>query len=519
MNVKKLALVPACVSLLCHFLFAELPEDAVGAAPAESGADSPASSPLFTGLDFFGGLAVKDCRKEAGEGTDRDFKGDSAVVLRLQGVEGILSFAFPATDAAVLGEGFSSFFAGDSPLEDLFAGKEVKQGGISFYIKSGDAPSFFYEPHVSFGNLHFSASLSRLKRPCLSAPWNFASLSLLKQGLSVSLPGPASAKSPDAVALCLLPSIAASLLPAVELALLQGGDVYSSVHKELSVPGSRSSFLRLALNGASCVYGGKERSSWFYKEPYYREKRYLSADGELGFRIERLMSGNFAAGFSEDPFGGLDDLFFWRRGQLAFSFWKLGLTASHFLAEAPDMILPGGGRLNMKERFSLNPSLRLDTEAGVFSLALLGKKDEKLKGGEEVDSFCFGARGSWRFRRGQLSLQYTGSRDSISGLSEEAEGDPVRTCSVRLSCQWPAVRTATALSVKQDAEKFGISFSQYLYPRSCILSRISFAGTREFRGEEGDLMKLQAGLSFAIRLEHTSIQGKFLYTSTFYGDF
>ena len=513
MQVKNGAVLAAVLALQLHVLpapvlAAEGLSDAAGFSfpVAEDGSRSFAS--LFTGIDVYGGLALKRSgHRDAGE-AEQDVRMDSAVRLRMKDLNLILSGGLPYTGCAELGEGLSCWETARSLAEQ----RGVVRSGISFRIAD---PRISYEPSVCFGNLHFAGAVIRLKQPCRPVPWNFGSLSLEAPGLSAALPGFTSAESPAAFSLAFRPVDQGSPLPSLEVAVVQGGDVYLSVYRKQPVPLSRSGVLSLAVNGGSFVYGGKEGSAWFYKEPFYRERRYLSADAELGFSLERTVSASCAAGFSENPFAGLADSFFWHRERLAVaqSFWAL--SASHFAADASGMILPGGNRLQVKRRLSLNPAVRIPFAGGRASLALLGTKDERQLSAGGQDLFRFGAKGSFRIRRCLLDVQYT---DRFSPADGEEEPH-VRQYGFRFSYRGSAARTATALTLRQDGEKETVSLSQTLYPKAGILTGLSVGGSAVFHDGAWEKLSVRAGAGVMVRAKYGSIQGKFLYTSTFYGDF
>ncbi len=513
------------------FVLAALP--AVSFA-ADYRADGGLSS-LFRGLDLYAGATVKDGEEPSGEGKEREVKADAGAAVRFRDLDLVLSFGLPYTAASSAASALSPGLLWEALTVLPGEGALVARHGLCFRT---DAFGFPYAVELSCGSLRFSGSLSRLKRPCLSSPWNYGSLTLLTPGLSASLPTFTSSAAPTAFAVSLHAADRSSPLPALELALLPGeGESYLSVHEELHFSSARASVLCLAVNGAAFVYGGKESSSWFYKEPFYREDRYLSADAEAGFRLEDLMSVNLAAGASENPHGGLEDSFFWRRGQAALSFGFLGLTASHFFAETPDMILPGGSRLNQRSRLSLNPSVKLPVRfpglsapAGTLSLALLGMKDVKLKDGVEQDSYTHGIKAAWKFRRLTLSGQYTDSFPGRAGedLPEEElpeedlpeEGRPhVRKLGLGLSYRGRLFSSSSSLSFKRDGEKDTLSFSQKLSPASGILESLSLGLSRNSGDDGQDRYGLSAGAVLSFRSKYTNFRGKLLYSSTFYGEF
>ena len=504
MCMKQIAALAAAICLLPCVLPAESPPEGSGLLPRGEAPAAPSLEAAFRGLEFFTGLALQESRRDAeGEGElERDVKADSGAALRLQDVKLILAGGLPYTAPADLGEAPAS----------CWNDRGVKRGGISFRLSDS---RFLYEPTVLYGTLHFAASLSRLRQPCRSVPWNYGSLSLPATGLAAALPGFSSAERPPALALVLEPA-AGLPLPVLEVAAVEGGDVYAGMHAELPVPRSRSSCIVLAVNGASFVYGGKEVKSWFYKEPFYRESRYLSADAELGFRLERAVSAHFAAGFSENPFGSLADAFFWRREQFACSCAGLGLTASHFVAEEPEMILPGGSRLHIRRRLSLNPSIRFPLGPCRASLALLGAKDEKVKDGAEQDVVNFGIKGSFRLRRSRWDLQYTDRFTEADG-----EGDPLRVRKLGLgfSCRGRSFSSSSSVSVKRDGEMDTVSFSQKFTPAGTALSDISLGVSSVAAEGSLEKLKLTAGCGFCFRTGRTSFRGKFLYSATFYGEF
>ena len=505
MRMKRIAVSAAAFCLLTCFLPAESPPEGSGLLPPGEVPAAPSLEAAFRGLEFFTGLALQESRREEdGEGgTDRKVKADSGAALRLQDVKLILAGGLPYTAPADLGEAPAS----------CWNDRGVKRGGISFRLSDS---RFLYEPTVLYGTLHFAASLSRLRQPCRSVPWNYGSLSLPATGLAAALPGFSSAERPPAFALVLEPAAGGLPFPAVEVAAVQGGELYAGMHTLLPVPRSRSSRIILAVNGGSFVYGGRELKSWFYKEPFYRERHYLSADAELGFRLERAVSAHFAAGFSENPFGSLADAFFWRREQFACSCAGLGLTASHFVAEEPEMILPGGSRLHIRRRLSLNPSICFPLGPCRASLALLGAKDEKVKDGAEQDVVNFGIKGSFRLRRSRWDLQYTDRFSEADG-----EGDPLRVRKLGLgfSCRGRSFSSSSSVSVKRDGEKDTVSFSQKFTPAGTALSDISLGVSSVAAEGTLEKLKLTAGCGFCFRTGRTSFRGKFLYSATFYGEF
>lgn len=504
MCMKQIAARAAALCLLSCFLPAESPPEGGGLLPPGEAPAVPSLEAAFRGLEFFTGLAFQENRREeAGEGApDRKVRADSGAALRLQDVKLILAGGLPYTAPAELGEDPAA----------CWADRGVKRGGISVRLADN---RLRYVPEVLYGTLHFAASLSRLRQPCRSVPWNCGSLSLPAPGLAAALPGFSSAERPPALALVLEPA-GGLPLPVLEVAAVEGGDIYAGLHAELPVPRSSSSCIVLAVNGGSFVYGGKEVKSWFYRDPFYRESRYLSADAELGFRLERAVSAHFAAGFSENPFGSFTEAFFWRREQLACSFAGLGLTASHFAAEKAEMILPGGSRLNTKRRLSLNPSIRFPLGQGRASLALLGAKDEKVKDGTERDVVNFGMKGSFRLRRSQWDLQYT---DRFSEEPGDADAQRIRKLGLGFSCRGRSFSSSSSVSVKRDGEKDTVSFSQKFTPAGTALSEISLGISSVYAEGTLEKLRLTAGSGFRFRTRRTSFRGKFLYSATFYGEF
>lgn len=487
------------------------------------GAGESASTPSLDcqpKAELYLGAALKESRDPGGEGdeTGRKLRLDAGIKAGMKAgfplgtvsMDMILSGGLPYTDFGKTGmqEGAAVFLD-----ENL-----VRRAGVSFYINTPRLP---YDAALSCGTLRFAGGLARLKKPCLAAPWNYGSISLLSRGLAVSLPGFTSSETPPACAVVLNPSGGEAVLPSVELAVTQEGEAYASLFTELPVPFSTSSLVYLAGNAGSFVYGSKELKSWFYKEPYYRERRYLSADAEAGFRLEKYLSLNLAAGFTENPHGGLDEAWFWRRGQAALSFWHLGLTASHFFAESPEMILPGGSRLGQRSRLSLNPSVkipvRLPSGNGTFSLAMLGMKDVKLKGGEDYDSFCHGFKAAWKFRRLTLSGQFT---DSFPERGEDGEdSEHVRKLTLAFSWRGGSFRSSSSLSLRREGEKDTLSFSQKLYPAKGALSSVSLGIGSQRKDGEQEKLSLSLGAVFLFRAGHCNIRGKLFYSSTFCGEF
>ncbi len=501
------------------------------------GTGESASTPSLTGLELYSGAALKD---EPERKVRLDTGGKAAlkadVPLGAVSLDLILSGGLPYTELGELGGTASGESGGTDGVKSggtdggLSYTELVRRFGVSFNIDIDspmDVPCLSCSAGLYCGTLRFAGGLSRLKKPCLSAPWNYGSISLLSQGLAAGLPSFTSAETPLALAAVFRPSGGSSFLPAVELAVTREGEAYASVYTDLPVPFSRSSLVSLACNAGSFVYGGRELKSWFYKEPYYRERRYLSADAELGFRLEKYMSANLAAGFTENPHGGLDEAFFWRRGQAALSYGILGLTASHFFAERPEMILPGGSCLNQRSRLSVNPSVKLpvrfpglSAQAGTLSLALLGMRDEKLKDGVEQEAFTVGGKAGWKFRRLSLSGQYTDSFPGRAGEELPDEGLPhVRKLGISVSYRGILLRTSSSLSLRREGEKDTLSFSQKLYPVRSAVSSVSLGGSSVM--EEGKLAKLtvSAGAVFLFHAGHTNIRGKLLYSSTFCGEF
>jgi hypothetical protein len=455
-------------------------------------------------VDLYFGSAVKNTVEPSKDTKKLDVRGDAGAAVGFGNLDLILSFGLPYTPAGELGSELSALWTG--------GGQEIRRGGISYHISS---LRLFYGAGIYCGTLRFAGSLARLKKPCLSSPWNYGSLSLLKPGLAAALPTFTSSDAPAAFAVVLRPA-AGLPLPSVEAAATRDGEVYASVHEDLRFPAGRSSALYMAVSGGSFIYGGTESSAWFYKEPFYREHRYLSADAETGFRLEDRMSLNLAAGFSENPFGGLDDSFFWRRGQLAVSFHGLSLAAYHFEAETPGMILPGGSRLNMRSRLSLNPSIKLPTPAGTFSVALLGRRDVKLEDGDERDYFYHGLKGSWRYGRFSVSAQYA---DSFPERDADGERSHVRKCSLGCSCRWDAFRLSSSFTFKADGDEKALSFSQKLYPASGAVSSVSLGISPVYGAGGLDRLKVSAGAVLSFRSRYGSFQGKLLYSSTFCGEF
>lgn len=494
------------------------------------GTGKSASTPSLAcqpSAELYLGAALKESRDAGGEGDEsgRKVRLDAGIKAALNAdvpvggirADMILSCGLPYTDVTELG----GADGGNSDGEGLVAfldEKHLLRAGVSFYMSTPRLP---YDAALYCGTLRFAGGLARLKKPCLAAPWNYGSISLLSRGLAAGLPGFTSSETPPACAVVLKPSGGADVLPAVELAVTQEGEAYASLSTEMPVPFSTSSLVYLAGNAGSFVYGGKELKSWFYKEPYYRERRYLSADAEAGFRLEKYLSLNLAAGFSENPHGSFEEAFFWRRGQAALSFRHLGLTASHFCAETPDMILPGGSRLNQRSRLSLNPSVRIPVKfpsgEGRLSLALLGMKDGKLKGGEDYDSFCHGFKAAWKFRRLSLSGQYT---ESFPERGEDGEESPhVRKLGLGLSWRGGSFRTSSSLSLKREGEKDTLSFSQKLYPARGAVSSVSLGIGSQLKDGEQEKLTMSLGAAFLFRAGHCNIRGKLLYSSTFCGEF
>ncbi len=495
--------------------------------------EGAASTPPVTfqpSAELYLGAALKESREPGGEGEeserklrmDAGFKAALKAGLPLGTVSlgMILSGGLPYTELvkAEAQDGTSAWEAGGEGIADFLDEKLVRRAGVSFHIYTPRLP---YDAAFYCGTLRFAGGLARLKKPCLAAPWNYGGTSLLSRGLAVALPGFTSAETPPALSVLLKPSGGSAVLPAVELAVTQEGEAYASLSSELPVPFSKSSLVYFAGNAGSFVYGGKELKSWFYKEPFYRERRYLSADAEAGFRLEKYLSLNLATGFTENPHGGIDEAWFWRRGQAVLSFRHLGLTASHFSAEKPDMILPGGGRLNHRSRLSLNPSVkvpvRLPSGAGTLSLALLGMKDGKLKGGEDYDSFCHGLKAACKFRRLTLSGQYTDSFLERGEDGEEAEH--VRKLGLGLSWRGGSFRSSSSLSLRREGEKETLSFSQKLYPSKGALSSVSLGIGSQRKDGVQEKLSLSLGAAFLFRAGHCNIRGKLLYSSTFCGEF
>ncbi|MBQ9537805.1 MAG: hypothetical protein IJU95_00915 [Treponema sp.] len=469
-------------------------------------------SSLFKELDLYTGLSVKDAFVQ--DDKSREVKGDDGVAMHFRDMDLVLSYSLPYTSCNDKScNDFTELIASALDGDRLLYRK-----GLFFRTDAFRLP---YAASLSLGNLRFSGSLSRLKKPCLSAPWNYGSLSVLKPGLAASLPTFTSALSPTAISMSLYALDSSFPLPAFDAALLtEDGDAYFSLHKELYFNGKRSSMLYVSGSAGSFVYGGKEVKSWFYKDAFYRERHYLSADAELAFRLEKYMSVNLAAGLSENPHAGLEDAFFWRRGQLAFSFWRLGLTACHFEAEKPEMILPGGGRLNQRSRLSLNPSvtfpLGTQSRTGNLSLALLGMRDVKLKSGEEQDFYTHGLKASWKFRRVTLSGRCT---DSFHKRDEEGEEGHTRKLSLALAYRGSRFSSSSSFTMGRSGNKDSISFSQGFHPASGPLSSLSFGFKPVYEDGAIDKIKVSMGAVFSFAGANTVFRGKIFYTSTFCGEF
>ncbi len=506
------------LAVLCMFPPVQAEERGEKSSVSAGIAGAAEAAPLFESFDVYVGTAVKESRKESE--SDRELKADAGLAASVGNLDLLLSFGLPYGDSGLLWDALSGGL-GEAGAFALDAG--IRRCGISFYVDSIGAVRLPCLVELCGGTLRFAGGLSRLKKPCLSAPWNYGTLTLLRPGLASSLPTFTSSSSPMAFSVRLAPPDWGLPLPCVELAVTQEGEAYASVYKDLPVFGSKSSLVYLAATAGAFVYGGRELKSWFYTEPYYRERSYLSADAEAGFRLEKALSANFAAGFSENPHGGLGDVFFWRRGQVAVSFWRMGLTASCFDTGTPDMILPGGSRLNRKSRVSVNPSvkipLRFLSGNGTLSLALLGMKDVKLVGGEERDSFCHGLKGRWSRGRFSATAQYT---DSFPERDGGGDREHTRKLGLSIGCRRKAFRSSSSVTVKLDGKDGSFTVAQRLYPSgggAAALSSVLLGGGAYYEDGSLDRIKLSVGADFLFRTRKACFRGKLLYSSTFCGEF
>ncbi len=415
-------------------------------------------------------------------------------------------------------------FPGFLPREDFCNYIEEKckiKKGLLFHI---DEKHFWYDTDILAGNLKFSRSVSRLKKPSLSCPSALASVSLLLPGISPSLPSFSSSKTPDALALSFTPSKRYSFLPGVDFAALEDGSWYVSFWEQKTL-GSASKIV-FSYNRCEFVHGGKSSNSWFYSEPFYVQSRYTFCDLELGVKLSNFFVSNTIIGFCENPFAGFADSYFWERNQTRIKAGSFAFNFAVFNAENAYAILPSGSRLNMKRQIMINPQFAFGLPCGDVKFGTLVQKecrpvklsaarsrnpfnsDGMMTDSETYDVYTLKFLFAWQNGSTKFNVQYARKDDESSGKTEH-------TAKFSFEASGDVCKSVTSLSVKSCDGKKTFTWRESVTPGCGFLTGVYVGGTRTYVDGFYLSSSLNAGLTLFCRSKYVRWQGKLSYSVTF----
>ena len=450
---------------------------------------------LLMGLEVLAGLF---CGEAKNDGLEAVFKGvDFYTGARLKRLDGELEEPVFDIGAALRTRDFTFLYSED--VTDHLP----RRWGAKYHI---DGNYFWYDTTLYYGTLGFARSVSRLKRPLLSIRPSVGMLLPLKPGLAPNLPTFTSGERPVAAAGKFKPSVHSRFLPAFEGALLQNGDIYSSVYTRLG------SWFTLSCTSGDFFYGRKPVSSWFYKEPFYRQKRYKAADAELSFCVPGRCTLNFTEGFSENPNGDFSKSFFWDNTSLSIVTGLFTVNCGAFHARRPDMILPAGRKLNVKSQFFVNPQIHLASDKVTFRMGFLAANEKKLKKGLLHDYYRYGLKSVCEFNNLRFSFQYGKS------FYKEYENESVCTYTGSVSYKAEPFYVSSSVTLTERAFSESLSARVNILPKSGALSKISVFTTCE-KGKKGEKYKAGADAYFSYSSKKLSWKGKISYNLTFSNEF